>query len=59
VAAWLGWLADQDSGVLAAGRVHVTLRGHLAGCGRGGSNRQQRDQVGGPGPPGQDCVFYD
>jgi integrase/recombinase XerD len=25
VVAWLGWLADQDTGVLAAGRVHVDL----------------------------------
>jgi len=25
VVAWLGWLADRDTGVLAAGRVHVDL----------------------------------
>ena len=25
VAAWLGWLADRDTGALAAGRVHVDL----------------------------------
>jgi site-specific recombinase XerD len=25
VAAWLGWLAERDTGVLAAGRVHVDL----------------------------------
>jgi hypothetical protein len=26
VAAWLGWLAERDTGTLAAGRVHVDLR---------------------------------
>jgi integrase/recombinase XerD len=25
VAAWLGWLADRETGALAAGRVHVDL----------------------------------
>jgi integrase/recombinase XerD len=26
VTAWLGWLAERDTGALAAGRVHVDLR---------------------------------